>query len=109
MRYYRWMLRTKFIPTILVIILGVNLGAWTLSVATSPIHDSKPISIPIGAPAINELAQSASVAAANTSSNLDLASSSAGIGMDATSAPNINLSSAATSTGSSHAFVGHMQ
>ncbi len=56
------MLKTKFIPTILVIVLGVNLGAWTLSVATSPNRSSPSISIPIGSPAIDAQAQSASVA-----------------------------------------------
>ena len=95
--------RTPFIPTILVIILGVNLGAWTLSVATSPNHDSKPVTIPIGAPAINEQAQSASVAAAQTSPNVDIASSSAAIGADATTSPSVSPTTATTITGATRA------
>jgi hypothetical protein len=62
MRYYAFMLRTKFVPTILVIILGVNLGAWTLSVATTPGSGAAPLTIPISNAGIDAHSQSASVA-----------------------------------------------
>ncbi|HVM73655.1 MAG TPA: hypothetical protein VMU13_02125 [Candidatus Paceibacterota bacterium] len=58
------MLRTKFIPTVLVIILSVNLGAWTLSVAMSPVAASSPLTVPIGGPAIDAQSQAASVVVA---------------------------------------------
>jgi hypothetical protein len=56
------MLRSNFIGTVLVIVLGVNLGAWTLSVATKPGSSMQPLSIPIGAQAMDARSQSASVA-----------------------------------------------
>ena len=60
MRYYNGMKRTHFIGTVLVIVLGVNLGAWTLSVATSPQQSFAPVSVPVGAPAIDAQSQTAS-------------------------------------------------
>ncbi len=61
MRYYSEMNRSHFIGTILVIILGVNLGAWTLSVATSSGRSFTSLSVPVGAPAIDAQSQAASV------------------------------------------------
>ena len=56
-------MRTNFIGTVLVIILGVNLGAWTLSVATKPGTMLAPISVPVGAQAIDAQSQAAGAAA----------------------------------------------
>lgn len=41
------MFKNNFLGTVLVIILGVNVGAWTLSVATSPIHSIASLAVPI--------------------------------------------------------------
>jgi hypothetical protein len=60
MRYDGRMMRTNFIGTVLVIVLGVNLGAWTLSVATSPAAPLTPVSVPVGAPAIDARSEAAS-------------------------------------------------
>jgi len=60
MRYYSVMMRTNFIGTVLVIVLGVNLGAWTLSVATNPATPFASVSVPVGAPAIEARSQAAS-------------------------------------------------
>ena len=60
MRYYGGMMRTNFIGTVLVIVLGVNLGAWTLSVATNPAVPFASVSVPVGAPAIEAQSQAAS-------------------------------------------------
>jgi hypothetical protein len=54
------MLRSKFIGTVLVIVLGVNLGAWTLSVATNPSAPVTSVSVPISASAIDARSQAAS-------------------------------------------------
>ena len=56
--------RAPFLPTILVIILGVNLGAWTLSVATAPGTSIAPLSIPVSAQGIDAQSQAASALAA---------------------------------------------
>ena len=56
------MLRTNYIATVLVIILGVNLGAWTLSVATNPASSTTPLSIPVSSNAIDAQSEAASVA-----------------------------------------------
>ncbi len=55
------MLRSKFIGTVLVIILGVNIGAWTLSVATTSSPSAAPLSVPVSAAAIDARSQAASV------------------------------------------------
>ena len=87
------MLRTKFIPTVLVIVLGVNLGAWTLSIATSSSHSTPLLSIPVGAPAINKQSQAASIAttksilstAANHSRSAVMATTTTPMATDTTS------------------------
>lgn len=61
MRYDSGMMRTNFIGTVLVIVLGVNLGAWTLSVATNPSVPFASASVPVGAPAMDARSQAASV------------------------------------------------
>jgi hypothetical protein len=62
------MLRSKFIGTILVIILGVNIGAWTLSVATTPLSSitAAAVRVPISGSAIDAQSQAASVALTQT-------------------------------------------
>ena len=57
------MLRSKFIGTVLVIVLGVNIGAWTLSVATAPVPltASTSVQLPISNSAIDAQSQAASV------------------------------------------------
>jgi hypothetical protein len=58
------MLRSKFIGTVLVIILGVNIGAWTLSVATTSSPSSlstTSLSVPVSPAAIDAQSQAASV------------------------------------------------
>ena len=44
-----------------MIVLGVNLGAWTLSVATGSSPSVATLSVPISAPAIDARSQAASV------------------------------------------------
>ena len=55
------MLRSRFIGTVLVIILGVNLGAWTLSIATSSSPTSAMLTVPVSAAAIDARSEAASV------------------------------------------------
>ncbi len=52
---------SKFLGTVLVIVLGVNMTGWALSVATNPTLPGYRVSIPISPSAINAQSQSASV------------------------------------------------
>lgn len=113
------MLRTNFIGTILVIVLGVNIGAWTLSVATKPGVRVTSLSIPIGAQAIGAQAidaqsQAASVAATQdtrvtnvqpATGTIDTAASMVTSGNDSAASsgksattPSVNSAHSATST-----------
>jgi len=65
------MMRTNFIGTVLVIVLGVNLGAWTLSVATNPATPFASVSVPVGAPAIDARSQAASADISVTPAPID--------------------------------------
>jgi hypothetical protein len=79
------MMRTNFIGTVLVIVLGVNLGAWTLSVATNPAVPFASVSVPVGAPAMDARSQAASAEVSITPAPVDQAAIMTGTSTTATS------------------------